>query len=69
MKKYNELIQFEPVTTTIELEDSADHNKAEKLISSYVISEKMKSKLSMDKTALSISTLLEKLEHQNNANI
>ena len=31
--------------------------------------EKMKSKLSMDKTALSISTLLEKLEHQNNANI
>jgi hypothetical protein len=45
MKKYNELIQFEPVTTTIELEDSADHNKAEKLISSYVISDKMKSKL------------------------
>lgn len=45
MKKYNELIQFEPVTTTIELEDSADHTKAEKLISSYVISEKMKSKL------------------------
>ncbi|TMP55065.1 DUF6079 family protein [Pseudoalteromonas sp. S1612] len=45
MKKYNELIQFEPVTTTIELEDSADHTKAEKLISSYVISDKMKSKL------------------------
>ena len=45
MKKYNELIQFEPVKTTIELEDSADHKKAESLISSYVISEKMKTKL------------------------
>lgn len=45
MKKYNELIQFEPVTTTIELEDAADHKKAEQLISSYVISKKMKSKL------------------------
>lgn len=45
MKKYNELIQFEPVRDTIELEDAADHSKAEKLISSYVISEKMKSKL------------------------
>lgn len=45
MKKYNELIQFEPVKTTIELEDSADHKKAESLISSYVISDKMKTKL------------------------
>lgn len=45
MKKYNELIQFEPVRDTIELEDAADHSKAEKLISSYVISDKMKSKL------------------------
>jgi predicted ATPase len=45
MKKYNELIQFEPVTTTIQLKDAADHSKAEQLISSYVISGKMKSKL------------------------
>jgi hypothetical protein len=32
MKKYNELIQFEPVRDTIELEDADDHSKAEKLI-------------------------------------
>ncbi|WP_219079289.1 DUF6079 family protein [Vibrio parahaemolyticus] len=46
MKKYGDLIQFESVTTTIELEDSNDHDKAVGLVSSYVISDKMSQKLS-----------------------
>lgn len=46
MKKYGDLIQFESVTTNIELEDSVNHDKAKALVSSYVISEKMSQKIS-----------------------
>ena len=45
MKKYGELIQFEPVISNIELEDSEDHSKAKNLVASYVISDKMSQKL------------------------
>lgn len=46
MKKYGELIQFEPVTNNIQLKDSSVQSKAERLVSSYVISDKMSQKLS-----------------------
>ncbi len=45
MKKYGDLIQFESVTTNIELEDSNDRDKAKELVSSYVISDKMSQKI------------------------
>jgi len=40
MKKYGELIQFEPVTTIIKLKESAEQSKAQQLVASYVISDK-----------------------------
>lgn len=46
MKKYGELIQFEPVTTIIKLKDAAEQAQAQRLVSSYVISDKMAVKLS-----------------------
>ena len=45
MKKYGELIQFEPVTTIIKLKESAEQHKAQQLVASYVISDKMSQKL------------------------
>ena len=45
MKKYGELIQFEPVTTIIKLKESAEQHKAQQLVASYVISDKMSLKL------------------------
>lgn len=39
MKKYGELIQFEPVTTIIKLKESAEQHKAQQLVASYVISD------------------------------
>lgn len=45
MKKYGELIQFEPVTTIIKLKESAEQHKAQQLVASYVISDKMALKL------------------------
>ncbi len=45
MKKYGELIQFEPVTTIIKLKESAEQSKAQQLVASYVISDKMSQKL------------------------
>ncbi len=45
MKKYGELIQFEPVTTIIKLKESAEQHRAQQLVESYVISEKMSQKL------------------------
>lgn len=45
MKKYGELIQFEPVTTIIKLQEAAVETRAQQLVSSYVISDKMALKL------------------------
>lgn len=45
MKKYGDLIQFEPVTTIIKLKESAEQHKAQQLVASYVISDKMSQKL------------------------
>ena len=45
MKKYGELVQFEPVTTIIKLKESAEQSKAQQLVASYVISDKMSQKL------------------------
>lgn len=45
MKKYGELIQFEPVTTIIKLKESAEQHRAQQLVESYVISDKMSQKL------------------------
>ena len=39
--KYSELIQFEPITSVIQLQDSADSKKAQELVKTYVISEMM----------------------------
>ena len=43
--KYKELIQFDPITTIVKLRDSAVTAKAQKLVSSYVISDTMKERL------------------------
>ena len=43
--KYKELIQFDPITTIVKLRDSAVAVKAQKLVSSYVISDTMKERL------------------------
>lgn len=43
--KYKELIQFDPITTIVKLRDSAIAAKAQKLVSSYVISDTMKERL------------------------
>lgn len=45
MKKYGELIQFEPVTTIIKLQEAGEEARAQQLVSSYVISDKMAVKL------------------------
>ena len=45
MKKYGELIQFEPVTTIIKLQEAGEEVRAQQLVSSYVISDKMAVKL------------------------
>lgn len=45
MKKYGELIQFEPVTTIIKLKEAAELDRAQQLVASYVISDKMSQKL------------------------
>lgn len=45
MKKYGELIQFEPVTTIIKLHEAAEESRAQQLVESYVISDKMAVKL------------------------
>jgi hypothetical protein len=39
--KYRDLIQFEPVESIIKLRQADDHQKAEQLVSTYVISERM----------------------------
>lgn len=39
--KYQELIQFDPIETTIQLIESNDKSKAEELVSTYVISDDM----------------------------
>jgi DNA replication protein DnaC len=38
---YNELIQFDPIETTIQLIESDDKSKAQELVSTYVISDDM----------------------------
>jgi hypothetical protein len=39
--KYRDLIQFEPVESVIQLREADDRNKAEQLVSTYVISDRM----------------------------
>jgi len=39
--RYNELIQFDPIETTIQLIESDDKSKAQELVSTYVISDDM----------------------------
>ncbi len=43
--KYSELIQFEPLETIVQLKDANAEDGARKLVSSYVISEKMAGKI------------------------
>lgn len=45
MKTYGELIQFEPVNTIVKLHEAAEQERAQQLVSSYVISDKMAVKL------------------------
>ena len=40
--KYKELIQFEPITTVVQLVDSTDRSIAEKLVKTFVLSKKMR---------------------------
>jgi len=44
--QYHELIQFEPIETTIQLRDADQKERARNLVSTYVISEEMAEKLS-----------------------
>lgn len=44
--KYKELIQFEPIETVIQLKESDNPAKAQRLVESYVISDEMAEKLS-----------------------
>jgi len=39
--KYNELIQFDPIVTVIELKSADDSTKAKELVRSYVMSDNM----------------------------
>jgi hypothetical protein len=39
--KYRELIQFEPLDDVIQLRSADERSKAEKLVSTYVISDRM----------------------------
>ena len=43
--KYSELIQFDPITTIVQLADSKDPKKAQKLVESYVVSDTMRDRL------------------------
>ncbi|SHG84871.1 hypothetical protein SAMN05216361_3086 [Marisediminitalea aggregata] len=45
MKKYGELIQFEPVNTIVKLQEAAEETRAQQLVASYVISDKMSVKI------------------------
>lgn len=44
--KYKELIQFDPITTVVQLTDSSNSSKAKHLVETYVISETMQAQLS-----------------------
>src|SRR5207245_1469269 len=43
--KYGELIQFDPIETVVQLRDADRRAEAERLVSTYVISEEMAEKL------------------------
>lgn len=43
--KYKELIQFEPITTTLQLVNTNSPSVAEKLVKTFVFSKKMKEDL------------------------
>ena len=46
MKKYGELIEFEPLETIVQLKDADVEDRARRLVASHVISEKMAGKIS-----------------------
>lgn len=43
--KYGELIQFEPIETVIQLQDASELAEAQRLVSTYVISQEMADRL------------------------
>lgn len=43
--RYRDLIQFEPIDTVVQLRDADEQSEAEKLVSTYVISEEMAERL------------------------
>jgi energy-coupling factor transporter ATP-binding protein EcfA2 len=43
--KYRDLVQFEPITSVIQLKDANEFSKAQRLVETYVISEQMADKL------------------------
>jgi ABC-type lipoprotein export system ATPase subunit len=43
--KYGELIQFEPIETVIQLQDASELAEAQRLVSTYVISQEMAERL------------------------
>ena len=43
--KYKELIQFDPITTVVQLTDSSNSSKVRYLVETYVISETMQAQL------------------------
>ena len=43
--KYNELIQFEPIESVVQLRDAEQEDFARQLVSTYVLSDEMAEKL------------------------